>query len=136
MWEKSRFRQTKSLNYTEFIDDFSNLENFTEQELLELLQSLENDEMISDIETQLGVQDYNDILNEAFANETTNDDNTNQRQKQEQSQQVLAEIHTHNHYYLIQKQDGTIQVSRLLSHFKLVRCDSISRISIVRWLVG
>ena len=120
MWEKSRFRQTKSLNYTEFIDDFSNLENFTEQELLELLQSLENDEMISDIETQLGVQDYNDILNEAFANETTNDDNTNQRQKQEQSQQVLAEIHTHNHYYLIQKQDGTIQVSRLLSHFKLV----------------
>ena len=116
MWEKDRFRQTKSLNYTEFIDDFSNLENFTEQELLELLQSLENDEMIADIENQLNVQDYNDILaEESFANETNDDENTNQRQKQEQSQQVLAEIHTHNHYYLIQKQDGTIQVSRLLS---------------------
>ena len=30
---------------------------------------------------------------------------------QEQSQQVRAEIHTHNHYYLIQQQDGSIQVS-------------------------
>ena len=120
MWEKDRFRQTKSLNYTEFIDDFSNLEHFTEQELLELLQSLENDEMIADIENQLNVQDYNDILaEESFANETNDDENTNQRQKQEQSQQVLAEIHTHNHYYLIQKQDGTIQVSRLLSQSRL-----------------
>ena len=109
MWEKNRFRQTKSLNYTEFIDDFSNLEKFTEQELLELLKSLENDEMISDIENHLDLEDYSDILSESFFNETT-EDNTNQRQKQEQSQQVLAEIHTHNHYYLIQKQDGTIQV--------------------------
>lgn len=109
MWEKNRFRQTKSLNYTEFIDDFSNLEKFTEQELLELLKSLENDEMISDIENHLDLEDYSDILSESFLNETT-EDNTNQRQKQEQSQQVLAEIHTHNHYYLIQKQDGTIQV--------------------------
>ena len=32
-----------------------------------------------------------------------------QDQKQEQSQQVVAEIHTHNHYYLIQSQDGSIE---------------------------
>ena len=123
MWEHEHIRKQKSLDLLEGLDgvqDFTDLESFTEEELLELLQSLENDEMLNEIENQIQSQSSSDnettegleedeTLDNYFANETNASDA--QRQGQEQSQQVRAEIHTHNHYYLIQQQDGSIQVS-------------------------
>ena len=123
MWEHEHIRKQKSLDLLEGMEgfqDFTDLESFTEEELLELLQSLENDEMLNEIENQIQSQSSSDSeppggseedanLDSYFANETNASDA--QRQGQEQSQQVRAEIHTHNHYYLIQQQDGSIQVS-------------------------
>ena len=123
MWEHEHIRKQKSLKLfdgMEGFQDFTDLESFTEEELLELLQSLENDEMLNEIENQiqsqssidndsLSTEDDDETLDNIFANETNASDA--QRQGQEQSQQVRAEIHTHNHYYLIQQQDGSIQVS-------------------------
>ena len=124
MWEHEHIRKQKSLEILEGMEgfqDFADLESFTEEELLELLKSLENDEMLNEIENQIQSQSSSDnneslvgteddvTLENYFVNETNASDA--QRQGQEQSQQVRAEIHTHNHYYLIQQQDGSIQVS-------------------------
>ena len=122
MWEHEHIRKQKSLELLEGMEgfqDFADLESFTEKELLELLQSLENDEMLNEIENQIQSQSSSDKESLGSEDDATHENHfvngTNasdaQRQGQEQSQQVRAEIHTHNHYYLIQQQDGSIQVS-------------------------
>ena len=122
MWEHESIRKHKSLDLLG-LEDFSLLESFSENELLELLKSLENDEMIQEIESQLLESNgtvIDSLLNtnegiDVIGNST--DVDSDQTQTQDQTQSVRAEIHTHNHYYLIQRQDGTIQVRLILIQF-------------------
>ena len=53
MWERESLRKQKSLEILESFDVFADLESFTEEELLELLQQLEDDEEVAGIESQL-----------------------------------------------------------------------------------
>ena len=105
MWEKRKGRVLESI---EGIDSFDDLEKMTEKELLEVLLSLES-ETDSDnaVDAEFTIPDNVDEARSELNRSLSASEL--QTQEQEQSQQVLAEIHTHSHYYLLQGQDGSVQ---------------------------
>ena len=105
MWGLNR--NGKTLSLLDNIGDFAELESLSERELLEILKTLEDEELTEDLETDLQPEELTEP--EAVENSTLSDGG--QSQGQDQTQSVHAEIHTHNHYYLVNKQDGTFQVS-------------------------
>ena len=105
MWGLNR--NGKTLSLLDNIGDFAELESLSERELLEILKTLEDEELSEDLETDLQPEELTEP--EAVENSTLSD--SGQSQGQDQTQSVHAEIHTHNHYYLVNKQDGTFQVS-------------------------
>ena len=107
MWGLNRNGRTLSL--LDNIGDFAELESLSEQELLEILKTLDDEELTEDLETDLQAEELTEP-EEVGENSTLSDGG--QSQGQDQTQSVHAEIHTHNHYYLVNKQDGTFQVSQ------------------------
>ena len=72
MWEHEHIRKQKSLNLItglEGLQDFADLESFTEKELLELLKTLEDDEALNDIESQIQSQSGSDSDSESLLTE-------------------------------------------------------------------
>ena len=109
MWEVNR--NGKTLNILDDIGDFTELESLSENELLEILKSLEEDEGFSyeDLTPDLEGEE----LLESYTTPPLNDTSSSGlagSQSQNQSQSLHAEIHTHNHYYLVNREDGTFQV--------------------------
>ena len=90
----------------------ASLEELSEDELLEMLLQLENEDESAtgeDLDTNLlenfdNVEDLisEDELLETDINESIMSKQSGGSQFQEQSQSVIANIHSHNHYYLIQ----------------------------------
>ena len=106
MWGLNR--NGKTLSLLDNIDDFAELESLSEQELLEILKTLDDEELNEDLQSDFQTEE----LSEPEAGENSTLSDVGQSQGQDQTQSVHAEIHTHhNHYYLINK-DGTFQVSR------------------------
>ena len=106
MWGLNR--NGKTLSLLDNIGDFADLESLTEQELLEILKTLDEEELTESLGSDFQTEELSEP--EIVENSTLSD--AGQSQGQDQSQSVHAEIHTHNHYYLVNRQDGTFQVSR------------------------
>ena len=109
MWEVNR--NGKTLNILDDIGDFTELESLSENELLEILKSLEEDEGFSyeDLTPDLEGEELLESYTTPPLNDTSSPGLAGS-QSQNQSQSVHAEIHTHNHYYLVNREDGTFQV--------------------------
>ena len=105
MWGLNR--NGKTLSLLDNIGDFADLESLTEQELLEILKTLDEEELTESLGSDFQAEELSEP--EIVENSTLPD--AGQSQGQDQSQSVHAEIHTHNHYYLVNRQDGTFQVS-------------------------
>jgi len=103
MWENRKGRLMQDLGG---IESFSDLEDMSEKELLEILLSLEAEEDGNSIDTDLSILKGDD--DELDITSNSNQSDFQQQQQQDQSQHVQAEIHTHSHYYLIQGDDGEI----------------------------
>ena len=110
MWEVSR--KGKTLSLLEDIGDFADLESLSENELLEILKSLDDEDISYDnLEADFEPDDLLESDIPSYINDTLS--GRSDGQVQNQSQSLHAEIHTHNHYYLVNRQDGTVQVRRL-----------------------
>ena len=110
MWEVSR--KGKTLSLLEDIGDFADLESLSENELLEILKSLDDEDISYDnLEADFEPDDLLESDIPSYINDTLS--GKSDGQVQNQSQSLHAEIHTHNHYYLVNRQDGTVQVRRL-----------------------
>ena len=107
MWGLNR--NGKTLSLLDNIDDFAELESLSERELLEILKTLDDEELTEDLQSDFPTEELSEPEG-GGENSTLSDDG--QSQGQNQTQSVHAEIHTHHtHYYLVNK-DGTFQVSR------------------------
>ena len=110
MWEVSR--KGKTLSLLEDIGDFADLESLSENELLEILKSLDDEDISYDnLKADFEPDDLLESDIPSYINDTLS--GRSDGQVQNQSQSLHAEIHTHNHYYLVNRQDGTVQVRRL-----------------------
>ena len=105
MWGVNR--NGKTLSLLDDIGDFAELESLSERELLEILKTLDDEDLTESLESDFQAED----LSEPDGGENSTVSDVGQSQGQDQTQSVHAEIHTHNHYYLVE-QDGTFQVSR------------------------
>jgi len=107
MWDRRKGRLMETL---EGVESLADLENMTENELLEILLTLESEDDANSIENEFDFFDNALDIDEPFSEVNyTEKPSELQKQHQDQSQQVHAEIHTHKHYYLIQGKDGSIQ---------------------------
>ena len=134
MWEVSR--NGKTLKILDDIGDLAELESLSENELLEILKTLDEDEEFSydDLTPDLEPEE----LLESFTTVPLNDTSEGKtaHQFQNQSQSLHAEIHTHNHYYLVNREDGTFQVTSLSHYSSLLSTQlrsSLSCLTLTRW---
>ena len=109
MWGLNR--NGKTLSLLDNIGDFAELESLSEQELLEILKTLDDEDLTEGLQSDFQAEELSEPEGGETENSTLSD--VGQSQGQDQGQSVHAEIHTHhNHYYLLNKEDGTFQVSR------------------------